>query len=165
MSSRYLEPGLETMPRPELLKLQERRLLDALPLFYEKSAVTREAWQRAGVKPSDIRSLEDFRRRVPFLDKDGLRDFRSRHGDPFCGQLTRPVGELNFIGSSSGTTGDPTLLPAASAGGTFMHSEMKGAFQGMMHAITPYGSGTMYSKCSAGMRATTWPSILSAQPA
>lgn len=110
MSSRYLEPGLETMPRPELLKLQERRLLDALPLFYEKSAVTREAWQRAGVKPSDIRSLEDFRRRVPFLDKDGLRDFRSRHGDPFCGQLTRPVGELNFIGSSSGTTGDPTLF-------------------------------------------------------
>lgn len=107
--SRYLE-DVETLARPDLLALQERRLLDAIPFFYERSPVTREAWDRAGVKPSDIDSLDAFKRKVPFLDKDGLRDFRSRHGDPFCGQLAQPLDALNFIGSSSGTTGDPTLF-------------------------------------------------------
>jgi hypothetical protein len=44
----------------------------------------------------------------------------------------------------------------------FIDSEIIGAFQGMMQAITPNGSGTTYSKCSAGQDAVTDPSILSA---
>lgn len=111
-ASRYLE-DVETLPRAELLRLQEQRLLESIPFLYEHSPVTREAWDQAGVKPSDVRTLADFKRKVPFLTKDGLRDFRSRHGDPFCGQLSHPLHELNFIGSSSGTTGDPTLFATA----------------------------------------------------
>lgn len=34
-----------------------------------------------------------------------------------------------------------TVLPAASAGTTFMHSEASGTFQVMIAPITPYGSG------------------------
>ena len=39
-----------------------------------------------------------------------MRAYRDRHGDPFCGLLCVDPSEVSFMGSSSGTTGDPTLF-------------------------------------------------------
>lgn len=105
----YYSP-IEVLPRDEIRSLQERRLLETITVAYEKAPLIREMWDKAGVHPSDVKSLEDFSRLAPFTVKDDLRDYRSAHDDPFGGILCRPLEELVFIGSSSGTTGDPTLF-------------------------------------------------------
>ena len=58
-----------------------------VPLAYEHSALIRETWDAAGVHPRDIRTLDDFRERVPFIDKDAVRRFRDERGDPYGGLL------------------------------------------------------------------------------
>lgn len=111
MIGRYLQPEVEAMPRPEIEALQEAKLLDLVPYAYERSALIRETWDAAGVHPRDIRSIGDFRERAPFMSKDAVRAFRDRHGDPYGGLLCVPEDELTAIMSTSGTTGDPTLVP------------------------------------------------------
>jgi phenylacetate-CoA ligase len=111
LSSRYFEPDLETMARSELARLQEDRLLDLLPYAYERSALLRWRWQAAGVEPRDVRSMEDFVALAPFVDKDDIRAFRQTHDDPFGGMLCVPPDALWVMGSTSGTSGDPTPLP------------------------------------------------------
>jgi phenylacetate-CoA ligase len=106
---RYLDP-VETMPRPALQALQERRLLAMLPYAYQHAPLIRQLWDAAGVKPSDIRDVQDYLARAPFMDKDMVRDYREQHGDPYGGLLCIARSEVSFMGSSSGTTGDPTLF-------------------------------------------------------
>ena len=101
---------VETLPRPALMALQQQRLLAMVGYAFERSAFVRHHWQAAGVDPRDIASTADFCARAPLMDKDQMRDWRDRHADPFCGLLCTPLGEVSFIGSSSGTTGDPTLF-------------------------------------------------------
>jgi phenylacetate-CoA ligase len=108
----------EGLSRAELDELQEQRLLEIVPYAYERSLLTREVWDEAGVHPRDIRSVDDFRERAPFIDQDTLRDFRTRHGDPFAGTLCVRPGELGYLGSTSGTTGNPTPVAHTAMGPT-----------------------------------------------
>jgi phenylacetate-CoA ligase len=101
----------ETMPRSELEASQADRLLNLLPHAYARSPLIRETWAAAGVRPEDIGGLDDLRTRVPFIDKDALRRFRDQRGDPYGGMLAVDPSELTAIMSTSGTTGDPTLVP------------------------------------------------------
>jgi phenylacetate-CoA ligase len=102
--------AIEAAPRAEIEALQERRLLAALPYVYERSALIRSVWQKAGLHPSQVRSMAEFQARAPFIDKDMLRDFRDAHNDAFGGVLCHAANELSVICSSTGTTGDPTLF-------------------------------------------------------
>jgi phenylacetate-CoA ligase len=111
MSDRYLHPEIETLPRAQIESLQEEKILQLVPYAYERSALTRETWDEAGVHPRDIRSLDDFLERAPFVSKDAIRAFRDRRGDPYGGLLCIPENELTAVNSTSGTTGDPTLVP------------------------------------------------------
>ncbi len=63
----------------------------------------REAFDAAGVHPSDVRTLEDLRR-IPFTTKEDLRQ-----GYPF-GMFAVPRSEVVRIHASSGTTGRPTVV-------------------------------------------------------
>jgi phenylacetate-CoA ligase len=110
--SRYFDPAIETMPRDSLARLQEDRLLDTVRYAYARSGLVREVWGEAGVTPDDVRSIDDFRERAPFIDKNRIRAYRDRHGDPYGGVLCVPESELRGIYSTSGTTGDPTLVPS-----------------------------------------------------
>ncbi|UGQ11234.1 phenylacetate--CoA ligase family protein [Yinghuangia sp. ASG 101] len=107
---RYFEPEVELMPRREIQAHQERRILELLPRAYENSPFYRELWDAHGVRPRDIGSLDDFRARIPFIDKDMIREFRARRGDSFGGMLCVPREQLTSITSSSGTTGDPEFF-------------------------------------------------------
>jgi phenylacetate-CoA ligase len=106
----YFEPDIETMPRGQLERLQEQRLLETFPWAINRSTLYRELWGAAGVDPASIRSLADFQRRAPFLSKDLLRQFTERNPDPFCGLLCVEKESLTSISSSAGTTGDPYLF-------------------------------------------------------
>jgi phenylacetate-CoA ligase len=106
---RYLDP-VETLPRAALLALQQQRLMRMVDYAYHRSPFIRRHWDEAGVRPSDIRSTADFTQQAPLMDKDQMRAWRDRHDDPYCGLLCTDPSEVSFIGSSSGTTGDPTLF-------------------------------------------------------
>lgn len=101
-NSMYLHPELETMPRPEIEKLQMERLKTTLQRcmnapFYKKR------FEEHGLKPEDIRSLEDLRK-IPFTTKQDLRD-----NYPF-GMSVVPLEQVVRLHSSSGTTGTPTVI-------------------------------------------------------
>lgn len=110
LTSRYLEPGVETMPRERLREHHERQIVELVAHTYRNSAFYRELWDAHGVRPRDVRSLDDFQARIPFIDKDMLRAYRARTGDPFAGLLCVPPERLTSVTSSSGTTGDPEFF-------------------------------------------------------
>jgi phenylacetate-CoA ligase len=117
VDSEYYDTEYETMPRPQLLALQEELLLEMLPYAYEHAPLIRETWDAAGVHPRDITNLADFHAAAPFVSKDALRRFRDERNDPYGGLCALPPSELTAVMSTSGTTGDPTLVPEKWGGG------------------------------------------------
>jgi phenylacetate-CoA ligase len=93
----------ESMPRGELLALQEERLRALVRRAYERVPFYREAMQARGLRPEDIRSLADLPK-LPFTTK---RDFRDNYP---LGLLAVPAEEVIRIHASSGTTGKPTVV-------------------------------------------------------
>ncbi|MER7926076.1 phenylacetate--CoA ligase family protein [Streptomyces sp. NPDC096057] len=110
IGDRYFEPEVETMSRDRLRARQEERVLELVEYAYGNSVLYRALWDDHGVHPRDIRSLDDFRARIPFITKDMVRAHRARTGDPFGGLLCVPTEELTSVSSSSGTTGDPEFF-------------------------------------------------------
>ncbi len=96
-------PEYETMDRGALHDLQLRRLQMTTSWAYERVSHYRSQMDERGVRPRDIRSLEDARR-LPFTDKTALRDTY-----PF-GMFALPLDEVVRIHSSSGTTGKPVVV-------------------------------------------------------
>ncbi|OPZ60970.1 MAG: Phenylacetate-coenzyme A ligase [Deltaproteobacteria bacterium ADurb.Bin510] len=93
----------ETLPREALEALQLKRLQQVCQRVYNTVSFYRKAFDEAGVKPDDIRSLDDLRR-LPFTTKQDLRD-----NYPF-GLFTVPMSSVVRIHASSGTTGKPTVV-------------------------------------------------------
>ncbi len=91
------------MGRSDLERHQLQLLQKTVERVYQTVPHYQKAFQEAGVKPEDIRSLEDIRR-LPFTLKDHLR-----HNYPL-GLLTVPREELVRYHASSGTTGKPTVV-------------------------------------------------------
>jgi phenylacetate-CoA ligase len=96
-------PEYECMPRTELAKLQLRRLQSTVAWVYERVPYYRDALDALGVKPRDVKSLDDVRL-LPFTDKTALRDTY-----PF-GMFAVPMEKVVRVHSSSGTTGKPIVV-------------------------------------------------------
>lgn len=99
---KYWQEELETMPRAELEKLQLARLKETIGQaanspFYSKLLAER------GITPDSITSLDDLRR-IPFTTKDDLRA-----NYPY-GMVAVPLEKCVRLHSSSGTTGNPTVV-------------------------------------------------------
>ncbi len=97
------QPELETLPRPKLTALQSERLREQVAYVYERVPFYKQAFDERGLKPSDIRGIEDLHK-LPFTKKKDLRDTY-----PF-GLFAVPRHELARIHASSGTTGKPTVV-------------------------------------------------------
>lgn len=91
------------MPRDELRKLQLLRLKQLCENVYHRVPFYRNAFDKAGVKPEDIKSLDDLQR-LPFTYKQDMRD-----NYPF-GMFAVPQEQVVRIHASSGTTGKPTVV-------------------------------------------------------
>ncbi|MDR2188060.1 MAG: hypothetical protein LBE62_08415 [Azonexus sp.] len=107
--TRYLE-AVETMPRAQLLVLQEQRLLKMLSYAYERAPLVRRLWNASGITPADIGSRADFIARAPFLTKEDIRRQRDEEKDAHAGLLCLDPSEVNWLVSTTGTTGEPTIL-------------------------------------------------------
>jgi phenylacetate-CoA ligase len=101
--SAFFDKVAETMPRAALEKLQLRRLRATLKEAYEKVPLHRSRMDLAGLRPRDVRSLEDLQK-LHFTLKTDLRDHY-----PF-GLFARPRTSVVRLHASSGTTGKPTVV-------------------------------------------------------
>jgi len=92
----------ETLARPELERLQLERLRASLARA-ARTPFYRDAFERAGVAPGEICSLEEVAR-LPVTTKDHLRSNYP------LGLLAVPRSEIARVHGSSGTTGKPTFV-------------------------------------------------------
>ena len=99
----YFNEKLETMSRDEMLALQSRRLVDTVRRVYDHVAPYRAKMDAIGLKPEDIRSVDDLSK-LPFTTKQDLRD-----NYPY-GMFAVPQSEVAEIHASSGTTGKQTVV-------------------------------------------------------
>lgn len=95
-------PEAESMPRPQLQQLQSERLVKIVAYAYARQPYYRRKMDEAGLKPEDIRGLEDLPK-LPFTTKQDLRDVY-----PF-GNFCIPIDDVVRVHASSGTTGKPTV--------------------------------------------------------
>jgi len=91
------------LPTRQLRDLQLARLKTIVARAYQKVDLYRRRFDQQGVKPSDIRSLQDIAR-LPFTVKTDLRDTY-----PF-GLLASPMRDVVRLHASSGTTGKPIVV-------------------------------------------------------
>ena len=93
----------ETLPREEIEKIQLERLKETVARVYEKVPAYRAKMEEVGIRPEDVRTLDDLSK-LPFVTKQDLRD-----NYPF-GLFAVPRNEIVRIHASSGTTGKPTVV-------------------------------------------------------
>src|SRR5450756_2494942 len=91
------------VPAPLLRALQLERLQGIVRRAYDKVELFRTRLQGRGLKPEDVRTLEDISR-LPFTVKTDLRDTY-----PF-GLFASPMQEVVRLHASSGTTGKPIVV-------------------------------------------------------
>lgn len=101
-NSPFFNEKMETMTRAEIEALQLERL-QATVRHCMNSPFYKKRFQEAGIKPEDLKTLDDLRR-IPFTTKQDLRDTY-----PF-GMASVPLRECVRLHSSSGTTGTPTVI-------------------------------------------------------
>ena len=98
MAQNYYQKEFETMPVEDIKKLQSEKLVKQVKHVYENVPYYRNLMDEKGVKPEDIKGIEDLHK-LPFLSKSDLRD-----AYPY-GLLAKPLSECVRIHSTSGTTG------------------------------------------------------------
>ncbi len=91
------------LPAHQMRALQLERLQTIVSRAYQNVALYRSRFDKAGVNPADIRSLEDIAR-LPFTVKTDLRDTY-----PF-GLFASPMRDVVRVHASSGTTGKPIVV-------------------------------------------------------
>ncbi|MDO4417405.1 MAG: phenylacetate--CoA ligase [Eubacteriales bacterium] len=94
----YYQKEIETASREEILKIQNEKIVKQVKYVYENVPYYRALMDKKGVKPEDIKGVDDIRK-LPFLTKDDLRE-----AYPY-GLLAKDLKDCVRIQSTSGTTG------------------------------------------------------------
>lgn len=101
----FYEPEIETISREAIGKLQLERLKWQVKRCYNDSEFYRERFDKAGLKPDDIKSLDDVEK-IPIVTKEELRQEQINH--PPLGRYTvAPRRDWRELHPSTGTTGIP----------------------------------------------------------
>ena len=95
---KYWNHEIECMSREDMKKLQSERLAAQVKHVYDNVKYYRDLMDEKGVKPEDIKSVDDLHK-LPFLSKADLRE-----AYPY-GLLAAPLKDCVRIHSTSGTTG------------------------------------------------------------
>ena len=108
LSIAYWDERVECMPQPQLLEHQLQQLRERLDYVRERSPFYRRKLDAAGIRPGEVRTLEDVRR-IPFTEKEELRLSQAAHppwGDFAC------IGprEAVRVFQTTGTTGRPVRV-------------------------------------------------------
>lgn len=98
MAKRYFQKEIETASREEIIAIQNEKIVKQVKHVYENVPYYRDLMEKKGVKPEDIKSIDDIKK-LPFLTKADLRD-----AYPY-GLLGTDLKDCVRIQSTSGTTG------------------------------------------------------------
>jgi phenylacetate-CoA ligase len=105
--SPYWNPKNETLAKSELRALQLHKLQKTVARAWRDSPFHRRLYERAGVRPDAIESLDDLRR-LPFMTREEW--MRCQAEQPLFGDLiTRPRGQAIRYHLTSGTSGRQPL--------------------------------------------------------
>ena len=98
---KFFHEEIETLPREKLKRMQLERLQRIVERAYTENVFYRKLYDEAGVKPTDIRHLEDIHK-LPLLEKKTVRA-----AYPYGMALVTPGGTGGALQmhSTSGTTG------------------------------------------------------------
>lgn len=99
----YYQKEIECMPRDEIKKLQSERLVWQVKRMYERVELFRKRMDEKGLKPEDIKGVEDLHK-LPFSYKQDLRDYY-----PY-GLFAEPLSNIVRVHASSGTTGKQIVV-------------------------------------------------------
>ena len=70
--SKYWEEEWETLPREDIEAAQLESLKEIVKYAYDNTVYYKKSFDEAGVKPEDIKTLEDIKK-LPFIDKQTER--------------------------------------------------------------------------------------------
>ena len=99
----YWNKEIECVDRERLSDLQVQKLKTTAKKVYENVPFYKKAFDEKGIKPDDIKSLDDLKH-LPFTVKTDLRD-----NYPF-GLFAAKQEDIVRVHASSGTTGKPTVV-------------------------------------------------------
>ncbi|MBQ2676983.1 MAG: phenylacetate--CoA ligase [Clostridia bacterium] len=100
---KFYTQEIETASREQLREIQSERLCQMVKRCYENVPHYRRKFDEMGLKPEDIKSIDDLHK-LPFTYKDDLRD-----NYPY-NLFAVPKEEVVRIHASSGTTGKQTVV-------------------------------------------------------
>lgn len=99
----YYDKDAECMDRETIRELQSKKLVAQVKRMYERVELFRKRMDEAGLKPSDVHSIDDLKR-LPFSYKRDLRDYY-----PY-GLFAEPMKNIIKVHASSGTTGKQIVV-------------------------------------------------------
>jgi phenylacetate-CoA ligase len=108
-----IEPKLNTA---EMRGIQLEKLKEALAWQYENTPLNRRRFEKAGVRPEDIDSFEEFAAAIPVSGQEQIREVIGEIGLDMEKLMLHLFGEkrvkdLYLLTTTSGTTGIPTPYP------------------------------------------------------
>jgi phenylacetate-CoA ligase len=108
-----IEPKLNTA---EMREFQLGKLKEALAWQYENTPLNRKRFEKAGVRPEDIGSFEEFAAAIPVSGQEQIREVIGEIGLDMEKLMLHLFGEkrvkdLYLLTTTSGTTGIPTPYP------------------------------------------------------
>ncbi len=104
----YWNKDVETIDKEALRELQSEKLRRQVEYVYNNCPFYHEHWKKAGIKPSDIRSVDDLHR-LPFVTKEDIRESQMKT-PPLGSHQGADWEKIIRIHASSGTTGAPSFM-------------------------------------------------------
>ena len=108
--ARYWNAHTETMARAALDALHLRKLRLLAEYVYSYSAFYQRKFDAIGLKPEAIRSIDDFKKRVPIIDKKDFLEFQAER-PPYGDTIAVPLEMVAHHVETSGSTGVPLAVP------------------------------------------------------
>jgi phenylacetate-CoA ligase len=131
----YWNKPAETMNREQLDQLHLKKIKSLLKFAYNNSQFYQKKWNEIGFRPEDVKTLADFKTKVPTTDKKDFLHYQEEF--PPYG-LTQALGE-DFLAhqcKTSGSTGSPLKIPLS------------------MYDTEKYGESWIYGWWALGIRPT-----------
>ncbi|MFB0562537.1 MAG: phenylacetate--CoA ligase family protein [Candidatus Lokiarchaeia archaeon] len=99
----YWNKDVELSSREEIEEMQSKRLSNMTKYCYDNVPFYNQKFKEAGLRPEDIKSIEDITK-IPLTLKTDLRE-----NYPFK-MFAKPLDEIVRLHASSGTSGSPTVV-------------------------------------------------------
>jgi len=100
----FYYPKLESMSREELKEYQWKRLKYQLEFVWKNNRFFRKRFEEQGITPDDIKTPEDYARKVPLMEKKDLVADQTEH-PPYGERLGMPLDRVVQTHITSGTSG------------------------------------------------------------